>query len=150
MKHTHNKEGRVSARFTSERDRDFLSLCRQVIATAEEPMSVRELVGKVINSPAPCYYADYEYALHIVPRIGRMSREEASKHGHGRWLEIYDRATEAIAGGEAATMTGAIALVLSRGRASRFFISVGTALEILRHPDHRERNLIRQKYKLTI
>ncbi len=134
-----------SARFTAERDRDFLNLCRISVRRAEEPLTELELVRRVINSPAPGYYVDYDYALHLVPRIGRMSREEAARRSHGRWLEIYDRAREALAEGQAATMSAAIALVLSRGRASRFFISEGTALNILRQPDHRLRNPFRPR-----
>ena len=130
-------------RFTAERDRDFLNLCRHVVRNSREPLSEAELVNRVIHGPAPGYYVDYDYALHIVPRIGRMSREEASRRSHGRWLEIYDRACEALAEGNAASMTAAIALVLARGMASRFFISEGTALNILHQPDHRLRNPFR-------
>lgn len=133
---------RTSARFTAERDRDFLNLCRHAIRNSPEPLSEAELVSRVIHGPAPSYYVDYDYALHIVPRIGRMSRDEASRRSHGRWLEIYDRAREALADGHAASMTAAIAFVLAAGRASRFFISEGTAINILRQPDHRLRNSI--------
>lgn len=131
---------RTSARFTAERDRDFLNLCRHAIRNSAEPLSEAELVNRVIHSTAPGYYVDYDYALHIVPRIGRMSRDEAARRSHGRWLEIYDRACAALNDGHAASMTAAIAYVLAGGRASRFFISEGTAINILRQPDHRLRN----------
>lgn len=118
-------------RFTAERDRDLRAVARLLVKSAAEAMTPAELADRTVHHTAPGYYADYDYAVHIVPRVMRMPREQAALRSHGKWLEIADRAVEALAEGKASNMSAAIAYVLGVGRASRFFISVATARRLL-------------------
>lgn len=118
-------------RFTAERNRDLRAIARRLVKMSDEPMTDAELVERTILHTAPGYYADYDYAVHIIPRLLRLPREVAARRSHGKWLEIADRAHEAIAEGKATNLSAAIAYVLGQGRASRFFIGPATARRII-------------------
>lgn len=122
---------RIFVRFAPYRDRDFLEICRQIVRDSNIHLTRRQIVERAILHPAPSYYADLDYALHVVPRVLRLPREEAEKFSHGRWLEVGLRARALVATGECRNMTRAIETVITHGVASRFFMSVATGMHIL-------------------
>lgn len=122
---------RPTMRFTAERDRDLRAVARLLVKGSGEAMTPAELADRTVHHKAPGYYADYDYAVHVVPRVMRWPRSKAETYRYGKWLEIADRAQRALAEGKAPNLSAAIAYVLGMGCASRFFISVATARRIL-------------------
>lgn len=128
------------SRFPAERSRDFVRLCRLIYRQSVYPMTQSEIVAAALAHEAPGYYVDFAYALPIVRKAMVMPRETLLRHSHGKWLEIADRCRDELASGRARDLGHALALVLSSGHASGFFLSPSTALRILQRA-HKPLNL---------
>ena len=118
-------------RLAEERRRDFVRLCRLIFRQSKAPMSQREIVSQALAHEAPGYYVDYTYALRVTGHVMTMPRATALRYGRGKWLEIADRCRRELDAGRATSLSHALALVLSDGHASGFFLSPSTALRIL-------------------
>ncbi|MCI9042928.1 MAG: hypothetical protein HFJ93_03325 [Muribaculaceae bacterium] len=125
-------------RFAAERSRDFVRLCRLIFRRSRVAMSQREIIGAALAHEAPGYYVDYDYALRVVGKVMAMPPATVARYGRGKWLEIATRCRAELEAGRADTLSGALALVLSAGRASSFFISPATALRILQRANTRD------------
>ncbi len=123
-------------RFAAERRRDFVRLCRLIFRRSSAPMTQREIVAAALAHEAPGYYVDFAYALNVVNKVMDMPRNILSRYSRGKWLEIVDRCREEMASGRARDLPVALALVLSSGRASGFFLSPSTALRILQRANN--------------
>ena len=125
-------------RFAAERSRDFVRLCRLIFRRSRVALSQREIIGAALAHEAPGYYVDYDYALRVVGKVMAMPPATVARYGRGKWLEIATRCRAELEAGRADTLSGALALVLSAGRASSFFISPATALRILQRANTRD------------
>ena len=102
------------------RNRHLLRAAQRYIDSLPETfyLDLATVAAKVAMSPAPCYYCNYIYAL----RMLYVYRNSNIKLKEGRrtalWAEL--------------DVSEALAMVLSRGQASQFFISPVTANSILR------------------
>lgn len=124
------------SRLPAERRRDFVRLCRLIFRRSTRPMTQREIVAEALTHEAPGYYVDYDYALNVVGKVKDMPREVLARYSRGKWLEIADRCRAEMESGRAANLPVALALVLSSGHASGFFLSPVTALRLLQRANN--------------
>ncbi len=115
------------------RNRHLLRAAQRYIDSLPETfyLDLATVAAKVAMSPAPCYYCNYIYAL----RMLYVYRNSNIKLKEGRrtalWAELSRKVDEFIAR-HPCSVSEALAMVLSRGQASQFFISPVTANSILR------------------
>ena len=128
------------SRLGEERRRDFVRLCRLISRRSKQPLTQRDIVNQALAHEAPGYYVDYTYALRVIGHVMTMPRTVAARYGRGKWLEIADRCRNEMEARRADSLNHALALVLSSGRASGFFLSASTALRILQQANATCRN----------
>lgn len=119
------------SRFARDRHRDFTRLCRLIFRRSKTPMTQRQIVEEALSHEAPGYYVDYTYALRVISNVMDMPDSVLGRCSRGKWLEITRRCRAELEGGRARDLGHALALVLSSGRASGFFMSPATAIRIL-------------------
>lgn len=94
--------------------------------------SIPTLVEKTIAGKAPRYYLTYDYARRMLS-LYRKHRLPRNYNPHKRDMitEIAHKVDQLMAHRPGTTENDALALVLARGEASRFFLSPATARRII-------------------
>lgn len=115
------------------RNRHFIDAAQRFVDSLPKDfyIDIATIAARVASSPAPCYYCNYLYALRMVYvyRNGHIKLKEGRRKA--LWAEL-NRKVDAVIERHNCPVSDALALVLSRGQASQFFISPITAAAILR------------------
>ncbi len=125
---------------TTQRDRDFLRVCRRILALSPRTdLTAAEVAEIAAGSPAPSYYLSYDYARRMVSERRRGVRTVRNPMPASDSQPIERRRDEIVRKVEAlmARYPGlkerdAIARVLA-GPASSFFIAPDTARRLFTH-----------------
>lgn len=115
------------------RNRHFLRAAQRIVDSLSQdaPIDLSAIAAQVASSPAPAYYCNYLYALRMLYVIRKSNIKLREGRRKALWCELNDKVNALLArsGGSVAE---ALNTVLSRGRASQFFISPVTAANLLR------------------
>lgn len=117
-----------------QRRRDFLRACvraKSELATQQGKLSALAVARRAINTPAPGYYIEHEYARKVLyTYYSRGTLPASTDQRRAMWLELIDRVDHLREQGW--NVTDALSRVLAIGEASRFFIAESTAMRELR------------------
>lgn len=108
-----------------------MNACQNIISRLdpEKPLNMSEVARLAAESPAPCYYCTFEYAL----RMLRVLRHGKMRLRRDRRLEMWTEINEKVSRlmeSTGYTLQVALAHVLASASASRFFISPATAYRL--------------------
>ncbi len=113
---------KIMAYMTKERNRDFAAQCRRIKRQAMkngETLTEAQVVELAIESPAPGYYVDYDYALtRFYRKQAKESKRELKRKMWGELRRKVEREMEE----RDACVADALHSVLAFQPASRFFI----------------------------
>lgn len=125
MKHTPNR-----------RQRDFLQICRQILRASDNYLTISELARRAMSKQAHGYYIDEDYAYRLI--LDRLNHGKIPIRRSTRLLcdELIARIEALRVEDPSANIARALKTVLESGYASRFFMELKTA-----------RNLINLHYK---
>ncbi|MCH5325719.1 MAG: hypothetical protein J1E29_00780 [Duncaniella sp.] len=114
------------------RNRHFIDRCRAIIASSPRGYTISraEVARMAAESPAPCYYCTFTYALRML-RLLRHGRLRLRRDRRlALWMEINTKVDRLLALRPGTSLPTALANVLAEGNASQFFISPATALSL--------------------
>lgn len=131
MKHTNNNQRRSLLKM--QRDLDLTLAARRVRSRHRgRQLTFEQMVKLTLESPAPAYYVDPDYAVRQLSRLRRgILSHSTSSLKRQMWEELHQRTTAIMARHRLTSYTDALYRVLADGHASRFFISAHTAAPVL-------------------
>lgn len=112
------------------RDNDFRERCLQIFRELEAEgtaPSLRRVVRRAIDSPAPSYYISSEYAYSRL--CGKAPLPEGDSPRARMWREIAAAVAE-VRERRGCCLTRALGTVLNFGRPSSFFLSMEEGMRI--------------------
>lgn len=129
-------EGNAQA-LSRRRHKDFLAACRRIVASqpkGAQPLMVGDVARLAAQSPAPCYYVSFDYALRMYNRILRQGTSGVLGPMGRCWQEIADKVRGMVDRSEGRlSVKQAMARVLAGESASSFFLSPPTARRLYHH-----------------
>ena len=125
--------------FIKIRDNDFVAKCRKICDGLHpgERISCHELAHRAISGGAPSYYVTFDYAYRMLRSL-RHNRLPPNYNPLKRlmWTEIADKTDNYKRQMGIKTDTEALAIVLARNCASRFFFTTDYAIRLLQQLNH--------------
>lgn len=126
----------MKTHLTSQRDRDFMRACREVIASSRRTdLTVAEVAARAAASRAPSYYMTFDYALRALREERAGVRKAITPAVVLRRREIAAKVRRLMESRPGLSESDALTFVLT-GPASSFFINPDTARRLyirLRH-----------------
>lgn len=117
------------------RNREFLERYRRLrdlAATRRQPISQSGIIHETIMSGAPRYYTTFDYAYRMICLLRRGNLPLGYNDiRHAQWREISYKVDKMKSSLHINSDFKALALVLSRSTASRFFISQSYAGKLI-------------------
>ncbi len=120
----------------NHRHRDLLHTCMLILARSKRVLKPKELAIKAVKSRAKGYYVEEDYAYRMVllhEKYGKIPTRNSTRQ---MCLELADRVAALKSENPGLATMPALKRVLESGKASRYFMSVKTA-----------QNLIERHYK---
>lgn len=118
---------------TNERNRRFTKAVRDEMSRLRLKRATDSVINSVINSPVEKGFFISVDHLIVMDRRRRLCKlPKMSEENAGMWREIFEIFDRYLVSHPGATRTAAAIHVVSRGRASRFYISKTTANRLLK------------------
>lgn len=123
------------------RDKDFLEACQRHAGWRNN--ATQAAIETATFSQAPRYYVDVDYAYRRIIDMRKSGKTPTRRMSRRLWTEIFNKVAVKVATSPGITLLDAVTEVISREKASAFFISPGYAVKIARGYNRYRRNTTR-------